>query len=275
MEEFLVFDWYSASIPSCPEVVDVLLRRHYPLCVWEIAKASNGFTHSDNLVDQYGSVVLNMSYGGTSQGANTFVAASGGNAERFAHVVRLEFPDHFLVRADVRLDFDEGGAWVTLYGHGYNIAKKHSIKPRFIGAPETERDLISDDGRSLYIGSRSSVGMVRVYEKGKKDDKSRPDWVRCELEFKPKGHDARLFYAKATKTQILSATRVGRQFFDAFLDTLPMSPCSAHPVKTKTDHENSMEHVKAQYKNVFLAELELCGGSFELFARSIFDAPSQ
>lgn len=168
MQSALFFDWYSASIQAPVETVVGLLHLAYNGHVWEIATPRHGYERSDKLVNPAGETVLQIMYGGLSQGSKVHVSSSGSHAQRFAYAVRKAFPVHEVVRADVAIDYDNQGAWRSLYTQGVAVATATSVSNRFIGKAETENHDITDSGRSLYIGSRSSVSMIRIYEKAKK-----------------------------------------------------------------------------------------------------------
>ena len=272
MDSFLIFDWYSAAVDADIDYIQLLWREAFPTHTLEPAKPRNGYTHGDLFLTPLGEVACTFMYGGDSQGSKVNCAASGAFAEPFATWVRAEFPDHELVRADVALDFDEGGAWVTLAGWGLKVGQMFHIKNQFIGAAGTELiDSPEIDGRTLYLGSRSSVGMVRIYEKGKKDNPDHPDWVRVELEFKPKGPEARKIYAKSSKLEIISAVKwVSKLFLEVGITSV-LRPCAAGSVRALTTHEKTLRHLRKQYKNFLLAELERCDGSYELLGLSLLD----
>lgn len=267
MHESLFFDWYAASIPDNSHSVAASFLAQYPHCVWEITKPRNGYTHGENLVDQLGEVVLTLFYGGASQGSNVFAFSSGDKAARFVSVLRSIYPDHDLVRADVAIDYDEAGAWSSLYGHGVAVSRAVSVSNRYIGPACSENATETILGRSLYIGSRSSVSMIRVYEKGKKDDKTRPNWVRAEFEFKPKNNRSK--FSDMTPLEILNSTKLGRNFFAVLVNMVKTTPIKCGTIRVKSDHEQSLEHLKKQYRNVLLAELQRCGGSFEQLGLSL------
>lgn len=269
MLENLFFDWYSASIDATPDYIISLLKPIYPLASLEPARPQNGFTHADKLVNQYGETIVTLWYGGSRQGTNTFVFASGQNADFFAYRIRELFPDHELVRADVAIDYEEKGAYLSLVQHGIKSSRGVSVKNKFIGQAGSEFAPDHPDGRSLYLGSRSSVSMIRIYEKGKKDDKTRPDWVRAEFEFKPKGFEARQYYAKASVQQIIGATKLGVAFFPALGLVVKSSPVPPGTVRIKSDHDRAMQHLVKQYRKTLLAELDRNGGSYELLGMTL------
>lgn len=270
MDKFLIFDWYSASIDADIELIIASWVAHFPQDCLEPAKAKNGYTHADRFLNPAGDCTVTFMYGGVSQGSKVYCIASGVHSERFAAWVRYFFPDHELVRADVALDFNEFAAWVTLAGWGINLSRLSNIKNRFIGCAGAELlNTPHGDGRTLELGSRSSVGFMRIYEKGKKDNPDLPDWVRAELEFKPKGLQARQAYAKASKLQIINAVKWVSRFFSELGVSVVARPCAAGTLKTLTTHETTIRHLRKQYQKVFLAELELNGGSLEDLGRTL------
>lgn len=263
----LFFDWYSASIDSPPDSIIEVLKSAFPHGTLEPDRPRHGYTHGDKLVDQSGETISSLWYGGSRQGTNVYTYASGSAAPRFSEVIRSAYPDHELVRSDVAIDYDEPGAYLSLFDHGIKTARSVSVKDRYIGPAGSERLLDCPDGRSLYIGSRSSTSMFRIYEKGKKDDKTRPNWVRAEFEFKPKNRAARLYYAKASIQEIVSATKLGRAFFQALGVAVQAAALSPGTVRTKTDHDRAMEHLLRQYGKTLLREFERHNGDYESFGR--------
>lgn len=269
MLENLFFDWYSASIDRPVDEVICRLRSEYPHLSLEIARPKNGYTHADKLVDQAGDTIATLMYGGSAQGTKVNVFSTGTHAHKFAEVIRVLYPQHELVRADVAIDFDESGAWQSLVSHGLMVSRRAKIKNRYVGPADAIMSDASPDGRTLYVGSRQSVSMVRVYEKGKKDDPDRPDWVRAEFEFKPKGAVDRERFALATPAQIVSSTPVGRAFFETLVGSVEVLPVPAGKLRAKTDHERSMAALRRQYGKTLLVELERCGGSVDDFVASL------
>lgn len=242
----LFFDWYACSIESSPESVIQGIWDHYPLATLEIARPKNGFSHADSLVLPSGDSVCTFMYGRASQ--YPFVFSSGVHADAFSRVVRHVFPEHMLVRADVAIDFEEPGAYLSLFNQGIKAAESVSVSTRYVGPALSERAADCSAGRTLYLGARSSVGMMRIYEKGKKDSPDRPDWVRVEFEFKPKNAEARHHYAAASPGEILSAMKLSRAFFEPLIELVEASSVRPGTIRRPTDHERTLEHLKKQYR---------------------------
>lgn len=243
--ENLFFDWYACTIESSVESVIEQIWKHYPQATLEISRPRNGYSHADCLVLPSGEPVCTFMYGRISN--FPFVVSSGVHAEKFSRVVRQAFPVHKLVRADVAIDFDEPGAYLSLFNHGIATAESVSVSTRYVGPALAERAEDCQAGRTLYLGSRSSVGMMRIYEKGKKDSPDRPDWVRVEFEFKPKNNDARYHYATATPLEIVSAMKLPRAFFALLCDLVASASVRPGTIRQPTDRERTLEHLKKQY----------------------------
>src|SRR5665811_2181912 len=145
-------------------------------------------------------------YAGGPNGAPHAVA-TGLASEKFAAVVRRNWPNAQRVsRVDSRIDF--GGAesdsrtWDILYATVVAFARERglatTIHGDFLGSGEA--------GRTLYVGSPKSEVRLRLYEKSKEvraHSRTRSgsvvsDWVRVEVEVKPRKRTARQRAATAS-----------------------------------------------------------------------------
>lgn len=241
----LFFDWYACSIEASIESVIQGIWDHYPHATLEIARPKNGFSHADFLVLPSGEPVCTFMYGRISN--FPFVFSSGLHADRFSRVVRHVFPVHKLVRADVAMDFEQPGAYLSLFEHGIRAAESVAVSARYVGPALAETAVECSAGRTLYLGSRSSVGMMRIYEKGKKDCPDRPNWVRVEFEFKPKNAEARYHYALASPLEIISAMKLPRAFFEPLTDLVDSASVRPGTIRRPTDLDRTLDHLKKQY----------------------------
>lgn len=246
----LFFDWYACSIESSPESVIQGIWDHYPHATLEVARPKNGFSHADSLTLPSGEVVCTFMYGRASQ--YPFVFSSGAHADQFSRVVRHVFPEHMLARADVAIDFEEPGAYLSLFDQGIKAAESVAVSTRYVGPALSEKSVDCSAGRTLYLGSRSSVGMMRIYEKGKKDSPDRPDWVRVEFEFKPKNAEARYHYASASPLEIISAMKLPRAFFDPLIALVESASVRPGTIRLPTDQDRTLRHLKKQYRKTLL-----------------------
>lgn len=265
------FDWYACGVPKSVSEVMSVLSRSYLASEWRSCSPRSGYTDAAELVSSGAEVICTAMWGGTSQGADVFLFATGDYAQKFSEVVRGAFPVHRLVRADVAIDYNELGAWESLYGLGMDISKRFGLKNKYVGPAERESsDCILLPGRTLYVGSRASVSFFRIYEKGKKDNPDYPCWVRLELEFKPKG-DSRWAYASATPHQIVAATRAGAEVLRVLLNAFALRPCAAGTVRKLSDYDRTLRAIRKQYGNFFNELLSRHGGSLECSMRELLE----
>lgn len=249
MFQNLFFDWYACSLDHNPDRIMAELLLSYPHGTWEFVKAKNGYSDARSLVMPDLSVAATLWWGGASQGAAVYAFATGANARTFSSVIRSLYPVHRLVRADIAVDFNESGAWVSLHSLAHHLHKTKFVRnsPHYVGELGMEAvDSHQVKGRTIYLGSRQSVHMARFYEKGKKDNPSLPDWVRVEVEFKPRG-DARYAYASASPAECLAATALGSELLRVLLNESALRPCPAGAVRALSDFERSANALLAQW----------------------------
>jgi DNA relaxase NicK len=117
-----------------------------------------------------------------------------GEASPFVCGLLRERFDHRPARIDVAEDRRAQGLFHRLHRLSKRIAKRYGVQWRPEGDWSTP-----DAGRTIYLGSRSSQLMLRIYEKGilfcKQTGAPLTDelrnWVRIEVEFKPQNQRAR------------------------------------------------------------------------------------
>lgn len=145
----------------------------------EIRGDKHGYRHGllAKLDDQD---LVRILWGGSS-GAVLHCEAKGFWTPQWAEFVRSGWPEaHYLTRADVCIDLEEPGAFDKCLEAALDVMRQHNLRESLFGDWNKQ-----EKGRTYALGSRSSLAYLRIYEKGKKDDRSRPDWVRVELEVKP------------------------------------------------------------------------------------------
>jgi len=157
-----------------------------------------------------------MNWGG--QNPMPFITSTSSTSPRVAEFLRKEYPEHFVSRFDSAIDFDEIGAFQTLVDLMMFIAEKHDLKVSHAGdwshkMVDGKIVYTGKKGRTLYIGSRTSVVYFRLYEKGKEqidkmiDQDASPDWCRLELEVKPQKKKNRLAASKLKPCDAFSCSR--------------------------------------------------------------------
>jgi phage replication initiation protein len=145
-----------------------------------------GFECSADLVSQHGEVIGRLAWGGPHTGGRFFVSLTGdGCAQVVAWVeivALLEQVNARITRLDLAADFPGGEVSVddalAAFREGAFAAGGKPPSGRLVD------DLGSGAGRTLYVGSRQSSKLCRVYEKGRQLGQKTSPWVRVEVEFK-------------------------------------------------------------------------------------------
>lgn len=262
------FDYYKAGIEAKPDHVIGFISSQIDLSDVEATSPKNGYERAYN-IKRGDKVHAVIQYGGASVGTRVCAHASGDASPEFAEMIRSEFTDHLLIRADVAIDYCESGAWDSLAGLAIENADRYGVNVDHRGDFHGEKR-----GRTLYMGSRQSPVFHRIYEKGKRE-KANPDWVRAELELKPKTASSRAIYAKCNAEQMWFASKWSQNFLTTLTGAFGMQPAPPGTVRGKTDHERALEHLAKQYGRILGVELERHGGDVAEFGQYIAELISQ
>lgn len=218
------FDWYQATIEA--DTLSVLNS---------VSKLGSEVINADSMARRYRydqgfavchpqrGVVAHVLAGGNGKNPHAF--SSGEDSDSFVDLVRSLWPSqHLVTRMDSAQDFHEVGAYERLLKVSKRIAKDHHL--RF---PKIEDDLNPIAGRTQYIGGVSSDYRGRLYEKGWEvvqkmtsgqvsafhgviyneasgEYVDPANWVRLELQARPKGEEARRAAAAASPEQAWAFT---------------------------------------------------------------------
>ncbi|WP_460543878.1 replication initiation factor domain-containing protein, partial [Halomonas shantousis] len=242
----MMFDWYSAGVTDSPDFILGRLSEGFDLADVERSKPRNGYEHAATVIR--GSRTLCEAFWGGNTGDRVLVVGTGENAAPVASLVRSEWPDHHLIRADVCEDYDEPDAFPILSHMMLNVADDHRLKVEHRGDWHRE-----ELGRTLYVGSRKSPVYCRLYEKGLQhrteglNASASPDWVRLEIEVKPKRNDARKHLATLQPDEFMACspwTRdVSRLLFESSLDAIT----GIGTVKRASDRDRALAAMVKQY----------------------------
>jgi len=174
------FDWYQATVRDDERTVLDVLSVGLSAEVRPSTRM-HGYERGYDLHAD-GSTVARVLAGGRNGWPN--VTASGDDTDALVPVVRSSWPDlHRVTRMDAAQDFDGPGTWDRLYAPAIALADERRIKVDQAG--DWHRN---EYGRTLYLGSRKSAVMVRLYEKGKQlrehalDDAADVSVDLCRLE---------------------------------------------------------------------------------------------
>ncbi|MGY6215902.1 replication initiation factor domain-containing protein [Methylolobus aquaticus] len=184
-----LIDWLNVTFPHVPKrgsrVLDAWLvedmERIFGIPVGSKRKSGHlGYTDSWELGHRVGI----LAQGGASQGGTCFLSLSG---EACALVPNWLAVHGWLVQRDAkitRVDLahdDYAGVFDIATGLGLLATGGFTTG----GRPPTAKyvdDLGSGQGKTLYVGSRSSGKLLRIYEKGRQLGDPDSPWVRWELE---------------------------------------------------------------------------------------------
>lgn len=190
-----VWDWYSTSVrlkgDDWKGVLAPAVFASFPVHDAQDCSPNRPFKSGNELVcPATGKRLMLMSWGGDHVKGVTQFQSTGMNAPALASAFAASGIAHEPSRVDAAIDWFEDGLFDTL-AHAF---KMYAVQNRLnISTPgDWERGV----GRTLYIGSRGSALMVRLYEKGyeerKKGNFDAPlNWVRFEVEVKYKKSDER------------------------------------------------------------------------------------
>lgn len=244
------FDWYGATLQGAsPDLVVELLSRVLGAEI-RAGHPQNGYKDCIELRSDDRKIGLVM-WGGRNP--DPYAVASGQDAEPFAAAIRgLDLP-HRVSRADVCIDVDAPNAFELLSAELRARALQSGLALELWQDPERP-----EKGRTLYVGSRKSRGFVRLYEKGKKDDPSRPNWVRFELELKPGEVPQRAHLAQVEPLDALGMVKWVKSFVSDQFDFA----ASAAPVRLENigDDERAIQAMLHQWGKLLVRTAGKVGG---------------
>jgi len=263
----MMFDWYQAGVVDSPDYILKHLQGAFDLADIEEAKPRNGYTRAARLAR--GSTTLCEAFWGGNTGDRVLVVGTGANASPVASLVRSEWPDHHLIRADVAEDYDEPEAFEILSSMLLNIADSHRLKVMHYG--DWHR---GESGRTLYVGSRQSPVMARLYEKGLErrakgySPNASRDWVRLEVEVKPKRNDARKLLATLEPDDYMSCSPWTRDIAQCLFNSSLEAITGLGTIKRMSDDDRALAALVKQYGGL-LERLQAGEGSWENLGRML------
>jgi len=144
-------------------------------------------------------------------------------------------------RIDSRVDWCDEGLFDRLANLFQDFAVEKGIKINMQG------DWVRGQSRTLYIGSRQSQLMVRLYEKGCQVGGD-PNWIRFETEVKPKKLEAKLAVIKRSAPEVLYTGWAG-EFLESlgFIGTIKTVLPSAY---RPADDERARRALVKQYGKI-------------------------
>jgi len=265
-----VLDWFGATPLANPErLIAAISTSLNGIDIARVVRSRGQYTyhHLDTALDGLGVRVFDVLSGGSNSAPH--LRSSGHYAEPVAQALRLNFPGFALTRADLALDFCSPGAWDSLRAECQAIATEFGIKWAVLGddRPEGVRDPLQ--GRTFYMGSRSSPVFLRGYEKGLQllsagvvlspgEEPPSPHHVRVELEFKPQKREAKLRAASLSYQQMWGSSPWSRATLRRILG-LDVERIVLNQRKV-SEAARASRHAAVQYRKAFQEYIEQNGG---------------
>jgi predicted Zn-dependent protease len=124
------------------------------------------------------------------------------------------------------------------------VKRKHRIKGEKAGDWED----FPDEGRTLYLGAKSSVCRTRLYQKGLQPEYrhlGRVHWARAELQVRP-AKEAKEAFSQLTPLEFWGASSWSRELAGAILQE-HVDPHPAGTVYRLTERDRAVEWLCRQY----------------------------
>ena len=191
------FDWYQGTvraplddvIGACLGLAEGAELKH--------CKGLQGYGHR-TVVQAAGASIGQVWHGGTH--VHPHVVFSSDAATAGADMIRAAFPDHLVTRLDVKEDFGEPDAFDRMLPTLLGAAHRHRV-----GVDTRGDHLLRKEGRTVYLGSKTSAVQCRQYDKA------------AELRAKFASNPSRLLEVPAHLTrlevQVRPSTPMARQAF--------------------------------------------------------------
>lgn len=195
-----------------------------------------------------------IQYGGDSVGTGVYVQVMGSHAGRVRDSVLSAGWSGYLIRADIALDFNGAKYFKKISTDLVQLAKTKNLKTSTVG------DWVqSVGGRTLYVGSRTSAFMVRLYEKYKQKgvDTNGEETIRLELEIKPYKH-ARLSAFTLSASELVGSSSIYSPIFEKYIKL--SDGITLNNLRKETSHEAALRQLVIQYQNTLKKELAIHGG---------------
>jgi hypothetical protein len=248
------FDWYQGTVRASVPDIRACLSGLAVGGAWEpLRKAPHGYAFGDRLVDADGPVGM-LWWGGTH--AHPHAVVSGEAAQAAAELLRADFPDHSVSRADPCIDYAEAGAYERLQGLAVGVARDRKVKVGTAGD-----HLVTMEGRTVYLGATSSHTRLRLYDKAAElrgkfaADPVRlatvpAELARLECQVRPQTAEAKRAAAVADPISLMGSAAWMRELM-RHVAGLDLEPFVAGKVWRQSDDDRAYAAVLAQYGGLF------------------------
>lgn len=194
------WDWYQATFEAPAEEITGGLLSVFSGVEPVSDRGRHGYQYGRQICR--GDDVLARIWWGGNPG--THVQVTGGHSPELVPVLREWWPGHRVTRCDVCEDWDKAGLFDELSGELIAYSRENGIRI------DQQGDWVRGEGRTLYLGSRSSVVQLVLYEKGYQiglDQGGSPSHVRLEVRLRPSGRDSRRLVARWAPDEVFQGSR--------------------------------------------------------------------
>lgn len=247
------WDWYSPTLRAQPdEVLGTLSALGEP----RPCRGLYSYRHGMEFLRPDGEAACRAFWGGVNGEDSVHVQCSGTSTGQAVGLIRSTWPEHRVARADACADWCDAAVWRRLSKAAFAVRKEFGLASRLNG------DWIArQDGRTIYLGGRTSHVQARLYEKGKQLG-TFPDWVRLEIQVRP-GGEGKCNMASAAPGQLFSVSpwtralsaRVGVPELEAVRIRDPWRP---------SEDERALDFLVRQYGGLLRRQRERVGSWSDL-----------
>lgn len=267
------FDWYQATIPD--ENVNNVLAALSGLSAaprLRHTKGAHGYGHTTIVEDESGSLAR-VWHGGTH--VYPHVVLSGENTQDGVELIRTAYPDHTVTRVDSREDFGGAETFDRVLPELLDVAKSFRVQVGTAGD-----HLLTMQGRTVYLGSKSSAVRLRMYDKAAElraklaGDPIRlakvPEHLtRIEAQVRPQHIIARQHFAKVEPMAVMGSSPWLREVWKR-VSGFDLEPVQVSKMWRQSDDDRAYSYMLAQYGGMLRRMFEDIG-SWDLVGRQIGD----
>lgn len=257
------FDWYQATIREPVDDVLEALSGLGERPSLRHARGVQGYGHTTAIEDGSG-LLASVWHGGSHEYPHAVI--TGETAQAGAELIRARFPRHSVTRVDVREDFDGADTFDRLVPMLLGVAREHRVKVDTAGD-----HLLTMEGRTVYLGARSSNVRLRLYDKAAElrakfsANPARlaqiPDHLtRFEAQVRPKVPIAKQGFASIKPVEVMGASEWLRVLWYRIMGT-DVEPVQVGRAWRQSDDERALSFMLQHY-GALLRRLEVVHGSW-------------
>ena len=258
------FDWYQATVRGAS--VDDILAGCMELDAGSVLRHAKGRQGYGTVtrVEGVDGLLAQVLHGGSHPYPH--VICSGAQAVGGSELIRANFPDHFVTRADACVDFGEPDAFDRMLPALLAAAERHRVKV------DTRGDhLLRMAARSVYLGAASSAVQLRQYDKAAElrakfaHDPAQlaelPEHrTRVELQVRPQTQAMRSHFATIDPLSVLGASAWSREVWAAIAG-MDLEPVNVGKVWRQSDDDRAYACMLFQYGPLIRRKLEDAGSA--------------